>query len=268
MDLNRTDSALGYSVTVFSNEAPWRICDTPASMLAAGLASLEERMRQRLLSLAWRPVASVFHSLAYSLGVWNRTRWMGVPILKLPSDLWLYHEVIWETRPDLIIETGTNRGGSALFFANHFDLMGTAGRVITVDIERCPEGYPSHPRIEFLTASSTAPETLAAIRSQIRPPDRVMVILDSDHSEKHVREELRLYSPLVSPGCYLVVEDTNVNGHPVRREFGPGPMEALQHFLASDSGAGFESDRSKDREFGFTFHPRGWLRRVSGNERK
>jgi cephalosporin hydroxylase len=225
-------------------------------------------MQQRLLSLAWRPVAAVFHYLAYSLGVWNRTQWMGIPILKLPSDMWLYQDVIWQTRPDLVVETGTNRGGSALFFANLFDLMGTEGRVITVDIQRCPEGYPSHRRIQFITASSTAPETLAAIRSQIDASDRVMVILDSDHSEKHVREELRLYSPLVSPGCYLVVEDTNVNGHPVYREYGPGPMEALLDFLATDSGADFESDRSKDKEFGFTFHPGGWLRRVDGDRRK
>jgi len=225
-------------------------------------------MRQRLLSLAWRPVTAVFHYLAYSLGVWNRTRWMGVPILKLPSDMWLYQDVIWETRPDLVVETGTNWGGSAVFFANLFDLMGTEGRVITVDIQRCPEGYPSHRRIQFITASSTASETVAAIRRQIRPLDRVMVILDSDHREKHVREELRLYSPLVSPGCYLVVEDTNVNGHPVHREFGPGPMEALRDFLASDLGANFESDRSKDDQFGFTFHPRGWLRRVPGDGRK
>jgi len=225
-------------------------------------------MRQRLLRLAWRPVTAAFHYLSYSLGVWNRTQWMGVPILKLPSDMWLYHDVIWETRPDVIVETGTNRGGSALFFASLFDLMGTEGRVITVDIQRCPEGYPSHRRIQFITASSTAPETLTAIRSRIRPADRVMVILDSDHSEKHVREELRLYSPLVSPGCYLVVEDTNVNGHPVYREHGPGPMEALLDFVATDPGAGFESDLGKDKEFGFTFHPRGWLRRVSSDGRK
>lgn len=191
-----------------------------------------------------------------------KTRWLGVPVLKLPSDLWMYQELIWDTRPDLIVETGTDNGGSALFFASLFDLMGTDGRVITVDITRHPDGYPEHPRIEFITRSSTIPGTLATIQSRIRPTDRVMVVLDSDHSEGHVRKELDLYSPLVSPGCYLVVEDTDVNGHPVFRTHGPGPMEALVGFLASAAGHNFESDLTKDEKFGLTFHPRGWLRRV------
>ena len=88
-----------------------------------------------------------------------------------------------------------------------------------------------------------------------------MVVLDSDHSKVHVAKELELYSPLVTPGCYLVVEDTNVNGHPVYRNHGPGPMEALLDFLASGSGRVFERDRLRDHQFGFTFHPCGWLRR-------
>jgi len=209
-----------------------------------------------------RPVSTVFHYFAYSNGGFRKTHWLGVPILKLPTDLWIYHEIIWKTRPDLIVETGTCKGGSALFFANMFDLMATDGRVITIDITSCPEGYPEHPRIQFITKSSTTPETAALIRSLVRPTDRVMVILDSDHSESHVRNELDLYSPLVSHGCYLVVEDTNVNGHPVYRTHGPGPMEALIDFLASDSGRGFESDVAIVDKFGFTFQPRGWLRRV------
>jgi cephalosporin hydroxylase len=216
----------------------------------------------RLLSPLQRPVSTVFHYFAYSGGGFRKTHWLGVPIQKLPSDLWMYHEIIWETKPDLIIETGTFRGGSALFFANLFDLMGTDGRVITVDVNRCSEGYPRHPRIQFITQSSTTPETVALIRSEIRPGDQVMVILDSDHSELHVRKELDLYSPLVSPGCYLVVEDTNVNGHPVFRGHGPGPMEALIDFLAGSSGCNFASDLARVEKFGFTFHPRGWLRRA------
>jgi cephalosporin hydroxylase len=223
-------------------------------------------MRHRLLSLFRRPVSAMFHYFAYSDRGWMTTHWMGVPILKLPSDLWLYYELIWETRPDLIVEAGTNKGGSALFFAHLFDVMGTDGRVITVDITRCPEGYPEHRRIQFITQSSTMPETVAMIRSQIRPTDRVMVILDSDHSEVHVRKELDLYSPMVSPGCYLVVEDTDVNGHPVYRTHGPGPMEALVDFLAGSSGRDFESDLARDEKFGITFHPRGWLRRRARSE--
>ena len=150
-------------------------------------------MRKLLLMLAWRPISTIFHYLAYSLGVggWNHTHWLGVPILKLPSDLWMYHEVVWETRPDLIVETGTARGGSALFFATLLDLMGSSGRVVTVDV--VSQEYPRHPRIQFITGSSTSPETVAMVRAQIRPADRVMVVLDSDHSQVHVRKELELY---------------------------------------------------------------------------
>lgn len=218
-------------------------------------------MRKRLLSLLSRPVGTMFHYVTYSTGGFRETRWLGVPILKLPSDLWMYQEIIWETRPDVIVETGTNRGGSALFFANLFDMMGTAGRVITIDISRCLEGHPEHPRIKFITASSTAPDTLATTRAEIKSSDRVMVTLDSDHSQAHVRRELDLYSPLVTPGCYLVVEDTNVNGHPVFRRHGPGPMEALTDFLAGLSGRDFDTDLARVEKFGVTFHPRGWLRR-------
>ena len=231
--------------------------------------SIKERVRQHVLPIAWRPTCTAFHYLAYSLGIggWNRTHWLGVPVLKLPSDLWMYHEVIWETRPNLIVETGTARGGSALFFAHLFDLMATDGRVITVDITRPREGYPDHRRIRFETASSTDPNTVALIRSHISPTDKVMVILDSDHSATHVRQELELYSPVVTPGCYLVVEDTNVNGHPVCRTHGPGPMEALAGFLAGSSGRDFEADLTRDTKFGFTFYPHGWLRRIGPKSR-
>ncbi len=85
-----------------------------------------------------------------------------------------------------------------------------------------------------------------------------MVILDSDHSRDHVLRELELYSPLVTPGCYLVVEDTNVNGHPVSPEFGPGPMEAVEAFLETTND--FEVDRSREKLL-LTFNPSGYLRR-------
>jgi cephalosporin hydroxylase len=206
-----------------------------------------------------KPVQYMFHYYYYrdSLTTWSNTSWMGVPLLKLPLDLWIYQEIIYETRPTVIVETGTNKGGSALYFANLLDLLGS-GKVISVDVISPPEGAPQHPRIEYLLGSSTDPQILTQIRSRIRKEDRVMVVLDSDHSAAHVRRELELYSPLVSPGCYLVVEDTNVNGHPVFRSHGPGPMEALQDFLAGNQE--FSSDLAREK-FAITFSPRGWLRR-------
>ena len=212
-----------------------------------------------------KSITTLFHYYYYrnSDSTWERTHWMGVPLLKLPLDLWMYQEIIHETRPDLLVETGTNKGGSALFFANLFDLLGN-GRVVTVDIMRPDDAEcPQHPRIDYLLGSSTAPDIVQEVRRRIRPHDRVMVVLDSDHSERHVSNELRLYAPMVTLGCYLVVEDTNVNGHPVFRSHGPGPMEALTAFLANNPD--FTSDLSRER-FQVTFSPRGWLRRSGDHQ--
>lgn len=189
---------------------------------------------------------------------WAGTTWMGVPAMKYPADAWTYQEIIFETRPDLIIETGTNRGGSALFLAHMCEIVGR-GQVVTVDIEERP-GRPAHPRITYIIGSSTAAEIARRIGDMAARAAAVMVILDSDHSERHVLEELDIYAPLVSPGCYLVCEDTNVNGHPVFRKHGPGPMEALRRFLPHHPE--FEVDRSREA-CGMTSHPGGFLRRRS-----
>ena len=204
----------------------------------------------------------LFHYFYYRDGesTWGKTRWMGVPLMKLPLDLWRYQDLLWETKPDVIVETGTNRGGSALFMANLCDLMGH-GRIVTVDITTFPEGVPSHPRVSYIVGSSTDPDIVAQVKSHIRPGERVMVILDSDHARDHVRRELALYAPLVTKDCYLVVEDTNVNGHPVSRSHGPGPMEALNEYMARKSG--FEMDRTLEERYKMTFYPQGWLKRVA-----
>ncbi|MBV9407621.1 MAG: class I SAM-dependent methyltransferase [Candidatus Eremiobacteraeota bacterium] len=201
-----------------------------------------------------------FHELYYSR--WLSTgadtinaSWFGYQTLKCPLDLWLYQEILVRTRPDLVIETGTWSGGSALFLAMTLDRLGN-GRVITIDTEPRP-GRPVHPRIEYVTASSTDPQIAAHVHEAARGK-RTLVILDSDHHAEHVYDELLAYSPLVAPGDYLIVEDTNVNGHPTFREFGPGPMEALQRFLAETDA--FETDARCER-FLMTLNPKGYLRR-------
>jgi len=110
----------------------------------------------------------------------------------------------------------------------------------------------------YLTGSSTDPQIVSTIRAQLSATDRVMVILDSDHAQAHVRAELDVYAPLVTSGCYLIVEDTNVNGHPVYPLHGPGPMEAVNDFLPAHPE--FEVDRNCER-FMLTFNPNGYLRR-------
>jgi cephalosporin hydroxylase len=205
-------------------------------------------------------VTAAFHRLYHARGdrTYNNTYWLGVPVQKCPLDLWVFQEILFETRPDVLVETGTYKGGSAYFFASMFDLMGR-GRVITIDIQDQPD-KPRHPRIEYLLGSSTSPETVRQVRERIRPGERVMVVLDSDHKMAHVLEELRLYSGLVTPGNYLVVEDTHFNGHPILPRYGPGPMEAVEEFLRT--AGGFEADREREK-FGLTFNPRGYLRRSS-----
>jgi cephalosporin hydroxylase len=184
------------------------------------------------------------------------TSWLGVRILKCPLDLWMFQDILHRTEPDLIIETGTARGGSAYFMACMCDLLGK-GRIVTVDVRDVER--PSHPRITYLHGSSVDPAILDQVRATIELGERVMVALDSDHSEEHVYAELQEYPQLVTKGNYLIVEDTNVNGHPVWPDHGPGPMEALQRFLAETDD--FEVDRSCEK-FLLTLNPSGYLRRI------
>lgn len=198
-----------------------------------------------------------FHSLYYGSRVWQNTFWMGVPAYKCPLDLWIYQEVIFEVKPDVIVECGTADGGSALFLA-HMCELANRGRIVTIDVGQ-GEGRPRHPRITYVLGSSTAGEVVQRVRRLVTGGGSVMVILDSDHSKAHVLDELRIYSTLVTKGSYLIVEDTNVNGHPVLPDFGPGPMEAVEEFLKENSRFVIDDTREK---FYMTFNPRGYLRRL------
>jgi cephalosporin hydroxylase len=184
------------------------------------------------------------------------TWWRGARVIKCPLDLWIYQELIFELEPDLIIETGTMYGGSAFYFASLLDLLGK-GEVVTID-KNLREGRPEHPRITYLTGSSTADRMVQEARRRAEGKRVVLVLLDSNHKARHVLDELRAYHGLVTAGSYLVIEDTNINGHPVEPDFGPGPMEALQSFLEENSD--FEVDTAREK-FLLTFNPHGWLRR-------
>ncbi|TMF04924.1 MAG: cephalosporin hydroxylase [Chloroflexi bacterium] len=204
-------------------------------------------------------VVDAFHHLYYDHpeNTWDNTYWLGVPTQKCPLDLWIYQEIIFEVRPNVIVECGTCKGGSALYLASICDLT-KGGRVFSIDIEP-GRTRPNHKRVRYILGSSTDPDVVGLVRQQTRANDRVLVILDSNHSKEHVLNELRAYAPMVTTGGYIIVEDTNINGHPVYEEFGPGPMEAVDEFLATNSD--FEVDRSREK-FLMGFNPRGWLRRV------
>lgn len=198
-----------------------------------------------------------FGKLYYSSEVFNQTFYLGVQTVKCPLDLWAYQEIMYATRPDLIVETGTFCGGSALYLGHTFDALGH-GQVVSIDIRSADEvDLPTHPRVEFMTGvSSTAPDVVDYITG-LAEGKRVMVILDSDHAKEHVVSELELYHGLVSPGCMLVVEDTNPLAYGAMG-VQAGPGDAIRKWKPELHG--FERDKRWER-WHFSFNPGGYWRR-------
>ena len=182
-------------------------------------------------------------------GVWFNTNWLGVSALKKPMDLWIYQEIIYETRPKVLIETGSYKGGSALFFATILDLIGE-GSVITIDIKDDASRSLSHPRITAIVGSSISDDVIDQVR-QIVGTQTAMVSLDSDHHKDHVLKEMELYSEFVTIGNYMVVEDTGIRG--------PGPGRAVKEFLRHRKD--FVRDRKREK-FMVTSCRGGFLKRI------
>jgi len=203
-----------------------------------------------------------FHQLFYDSGVWGSTAWLGVPTAQNPNDAWIHQEIIAKVKPDVIVEAGTQYGGSAALWATILEQVNPAGRVITIDIKDQAGAAKNLPivkeKVDFLIGSSADPAIVAEVTRRVQGK-KVLVILDSDHRKDHVLAELKAYAPLVSKDSYLIVQDTNVNGHPVWNSFGPGPMEAVEEFLAGNDQ--FRPDREAERLM-FTMHPNGYLKRV------
>ena len=206
-------------------------------------------------------VIAEFHKLFFGRHfVYNKPMeifWQGVPVQKNPLDLWIYQEIIAESKPDIIIECGSGEGGTSLFLAHMCEIINN-GMIITIDIEN-KHGQLHHNRIKFLLGSSTADQTVKQVKELIRKDDKVLVILDSEHNKDHVLKEMNIYSKLVTSESYLIVEDTNINGHPVYSFHGPGPMEAVKKFLKNNQD--FIVDYRKEK-FLFTFNPRGYLKKI------
>ena len=223
-------------------------------------------LRQSIVRRIYRspPIARFmsrqFHrSFYYARDVtWKDTYWFGAPVLKCPLDLWIYQEILSTLKPAVIIECGTNRGGSAYYMGAVCDLIGQ-GKIVTIDIMDVKAGHPTHPRASYLIGSSTSDEIVQQVRDFIGGQGPVMVVLDSDHSRDHVLKEMQIYGPMVTPGSYIIVEDSNINGHPVNPAAGPGPMEAINAFLANNDG--FVIDSSREKYF-LSFNPRGYIKRV------
>lgn len=233
------------------------------------MVSGEHMPAKRFSAAEIRARTDAFHEVYYYTRLWERAHWLGVPAWKCPLDMWVVQELITETRPDVIVECGTALGGSAMYFASICRLLGN-GRVISIDVKD-PTGLPSDPLVRFVRGSSVDAATVERVRGMIRVDERVMLVLDSLHSREHVIRELRAWSGLVSPGCYCVVEDTNINGHPVYTDYapdsGPGAYEAVDEFLATSAADGggdgsFVRDPSREKLL-LTFNPGGYLRCVA-----
>ncbi|MDP8983069.1 MAG: cephalosporin hydroxylase family protein [Acidobacteriota bacterium] len=210
------------------------------------------------------PVQSIpeaYHDWYYSRKIWETVTFLGVQTLKSVSDLWNYQEILTELKPSLILELGTFHGGSTLYFAEIGKLVSPNLRILSVDNEhhRVHPRVRTHERIELLESDSTHPR-VAARFLELREawPGKTFFIVDSNHTKDHVLAELMLLRDLTQPGDYVVVEDGNINGHPVLPGWGPGPYEALQEYLEKYSEDYF-ADTAREQKFGFTFAPTGFL---------
>jgi cephalosporin hydroxylase len=203
---------------------------------------------------------SALTGLIWKTGNFSGTTWLGHPIWQNPLDAWGLQEAIVGDEVDLVIECGTNRGGSAFYMASIMDLLGR-GHVITIDIERLTE--LEHPRIDFVIGSSTDDATFQEVKRRISDlrPKRTMVLLDSDHAGGHVLRELELYAPLVPVGGYIYVQDGCIDELEFMRHDRPGPLWATRRFVASDSR--FEIDEARSTRYLYSHSPSGWIRRVA-----
>jgi len=238
----------------------------------AGTRSELELYSDESFEILSRWSLNVGWSRKYSYGF----SWMGRPIIQLPDDLVRVQEVIWSVQPTVIIETGVAHGGSLIFYASLFEAMGR-GRVIGVDIEIRPhnrtaiEAHPLATRIALIEGSSTDAATLEAVRARLEPDDRVLVILDSDHSRGHVAAELEAYAPVVSLGSYIVATDgimrdlVGAPGVPAAWAT-DNPCVAAEAFAAARADFVLESpprDFVETKLAPLTYWPSAYLRRVS-----
>jgi len=197
--------------------------------------------------------------------------WLGIPMLQGPNDMYAMQEIIWETKPEIIIETGIARGGSLIFYASMLEILGGCGEVIGIDIDIRPhnrgaiESHPLSPRIHMIQGSSIDTDIISQVTRRVADR-RAMVILDSNHTHDHVLKELMAYSPLIPLGGYCVVCDTGAEFYSEilnpNRPWGKGnnPMTAVKEFLSTNQD--FEIDRQIQKKLLIVNNPDGLLKRI------
>ena len=234
--------------------------ETAENLARQGYERLLTERKQQMPDEKQREMMKLFHDIP----VWRNMWFQNVRIEKNPLDLWMMQQVIYETQPEFIVETGTWRGGSALYWAHTLTGMGLdKSRVITVDIQNLNGNAAANPLwkkyVTFMLGSSTDSKIVGEIQKLVAG-HKTLVVLDSDHSMKHVLNEMHAYGPMVTNKSYLVVEDTHIDGVPTQKDFGPGPLAAVQLYLKEPGGKEFTQDFTREAMI-MTFNPGGWLRR-------
>jgi cephalosporin hydroxylase len=244
------------------------------------VAALRADTGLRALSSQWLH-QTLPHRYSYNF------RWLGRPIIQYPQDIVATTELIWAIRPDVVVETGIAHGGSLVLSASMLALLdyqdavaaGTtldparpARTVVGIDIEIRPhnrtalESHPMASRIRLIEGSSIAPDTIGAVRAAVAPGARVLVLLDSNHTEAHVLAELEAYAPLVTAGSYCVVFDTVIEHFPEGAfpdrpwDKGDNPMTAVRRFVAEHPE--FVVDEDIDARLLISVAPGGFLKRI------
>lgn len=214
--------------------------------------------------------ARIFFDLSCKYNYSYNFKWLGRPIVQYPQDMIAVQEIIWDVKPELIIETGIAHGGSLIFYASILELIGGKGKVLGIDIDIRAhnrveiEKHVMYKRIDMIEGSSVSGTICARVENFVKNKKSVMVILDSNHTHEHVLAELNFYSQFVTPGSYLVVMDTVIEDMPENafpnRPWGRGdnPKTAVLEFLKHNDR--FVVDKSIERKLVLTVAPDGYLR--------
>jgi cephalosporin hydroxylase len=224
----------------------------------------DEELRQK--SIDWMK-----HADRYKY-TYNYT-WMGRPIIKFPNDMAIQQELMWELKPDLVIETGIAHGGSIIFTASMMEMMGIDGEVVGVDVDirkhnrDAIEAHPMMKRITMYEGDSVAPDMVERVTQHAKGKKCVMVILDSLHSHAHVYKELQAYADMVTVGSYCVLPDTVIEFFPKGYysdtrpwDVGDNPYTAMKQFISEVDH--FEVDKSLTNKAMITETIDGYLKRV------
>ena len=239
--------------------------------IQAFVEETRQRINQNGVNTALQKAAADFNVESNRAQYSYNFSWMGRPIIQYPQDMIAMQEIIWDVKPDLIIETGIAHGGSLVYYASLLELLGK-GMVLGIDIDIREHNkieilnHPMSHRIKMIQGSSTSDAVLDEVRKYVMGKNRILVCLDSNHTHDHVLREMKMYSPFVSIDSYLVVFDTIVEVMPDNylpgRPWGKGdnPMTAVDHFLKTDDT--FVVDTVIDNKLLISVAPQGYLKRI------